>query len=112
MTNRNKLESNNWYSLESLHNIKVGDKAYFAQCYPTLGLYEILELKIVRIRCNDTESYFVGTESRDKHSYLFYYSDFGKTIFTDRNECLEYVKTIQNLHKGEIVSDEKYYEED
>lgn len=111
MFTRDELDSE-WYSLDNLHNIKVNDKVYYAQCFPTQGTFEILELKVARIRCNNEESYFVGTETRDKHSYLFYYGDIGKTIFLDRNECLKYVTEIQKLHKGEIVSDEKYYEED
>lgn len=111
MTSREKL-NNEWYGLNSLHNIKVGDKVYYAQCFPSQGTYEILELKVARIRSNNNENYFVGTETRDKHSYLFTLSSIGKTIFIDRDECLEVVKAEESSHKGEKISDEKYYEED
>ena len=47
---------------------------------------------------------------RDKHRYLFNYTDINKTIFLDRTKCLKKVKDAES--HGKKVSNETYYEED
>ena len=56
------------------------------------------------------DTYFAVTEKRDKHRYLFNYTDINKSIFFDRSECLGKVKYAE-AH-GKKVSNETYYEED
>lgn len=47
---------------------------------------------------------------RDKHAYLFNYTDIGNTVFFNRQDALEKVNLAE---KDKIeVSDETYYEED
>lgn len=86
--------------------IKKGTVVYYAQCLPTIGTFEILELKIRTIQDN----WFVGTEKREKHTYMFYEKDLNKTIFLDRDEALDVVKEAEKNCKCKY-SDETYYEE-
>lgn len=85
--------------------IKKSDVIYYARVMPTVGLYEIVELKVRTV----TEDYIVGIDKNTKHAFMFYFDDINRTIFFDRNEALKVVKAAEK--NGKKVSDEKYYEE-
>ena len=52
---------------------KIGDVVYYARIMPTLGIYDVCELKIRTI----TATYFVGMDKRDKRAFLLPYSAIG-----------------------------------
>ena len=85
--------------------IKKSDVIYYARVMPTVGLYEIVELKVRTV----TGDYIVGIDKNTKHAFMFYFDDINRTIFFDRNEALKVVKAAEK--NGKKVSDEKYYEE-
>ena len=85
--------------------IKKSDVIYYARVMPTVGLYEIVELKVRTV----AEDYIVGIDKNTKHAYMFYFDDINRTIFFDRNEALRVVKAAEKNSKK--VSEEKYYEE-
>ena len=85
--------------------LKKGQIVYYARIIPTVGIYEILELKLRTV----TDEYFVGTEKREKHAYLFGYSTLDKYIFKDRQDALKLVKEAEKNKKE--ISKEIYYEE-
>ena len=72
---------------------------------PTLGTYDVCELKIRTV----TDTYFVGTDKRDKRAYLFSYNAVGKCIFSNRKDAVE--KAIATEENSPKVSKETYYEE-
>ena len=84
---------------------KIGDIVYYARIMPTLGIYDVCELKIRTI----TDAYFVGTDKRDKRAYLFSYNAVGKCIFSNRKDAVE--KAIAAEENSPKVSKETYYEE-
>ena len=57
---------------------------YYARINPRVGIYDLCELKIRTVK----DTYFVGTEKRDKHAYLLSYNSLNKYVFTDRKACL------------------------
>ena len=61
--------------------IKKSDVIYYARVMPTVGLYEIVELKVRTV----TENYIVGIDKNTKHAFMFYFDDINRTIFFDRN---------------------------
>ena len=84
---------------------KIGDIVYYARIMPTLGIYDVCELKIRTV----TDTYFVGTDKRDKRAYLFSYNAVGKYIFSNRKDAVE--KAITAEESSPKVSKETYYEE-
>lgn len=82
-----------------------GQVVYYARIMPTVDVYEVLELKIRTVE----DDYFVGTEKRSKHAYLFGNSAIDKYIFKDRKMALDLVKEAEKNKKA--VSEETYYEE-
>lgn len=84
---------------------KIGDIVYYARIMPTLGIYDVCELKIRTI----TDTYFVGMDKRDKRAYLFSYNAVGKCIFSNRKDAVE--KAIAAEESSPKVSKETYYEE-
>mgnify|MGYP006868078864 CR=1 FL=1 len=86
--------------------IKKKDKIYYAQILQRVGVYNILECTVRSVY----ETYFVCVEKRDKHAYLFNYTDIGNSVFFNRQDALEKVNLAE---KDKIeVSNETYYEED
>lgn len=85
---------------------KKKDHMYYAQILPPVGVYNVLEMHVSTLY----DTYFACSEKREKHRYLFNYTDINKTIFYDRSVCLEKVKDAE-AH-GKKVSNETYYEED
>ena len=84
---------------------KIGDVVYYARIMPTLGIYDVCELKIRTI----TDTYFVGTDKRDKRAYLFSYNAVGKYIFSNRKDAVEKVITAEE--SSPKISKETFYEE-
>ena len=84
---------------------KIGDIVYYARIMPTLGVYDVCELKIRTV----ADTYFVGTDKRDKRAYLFSYNAVGKCIFSNRKDAVE--KAIAAEENSPKVSKETYYEE-
>ena len=84
---------------------KIGDIVYYARIMPTLGIYDVCELKIRTV----TNTYFVGTDKRDKRAYLFSYNAVGKSIFSNRKDAVEKVITAEESNPK--VSKETFYEE-
>lgn len=82
--------------------MKKGNIYYYARIIPTVGIYDLLEVKIRSVY----DTYFVGIEKRDKQAFLFNYSDINKTLFEDRKIALKVVKEAEK-NKKEI-----HYEED
>ena len=84
---------------------KIGNTIYYARIMPTLGTYDVCELKIRTV----TDTYFVGTDKRDKRAYLFSYNAVGKCIFSNRKDAVE--KVIMAEESSPKVSKETFYEE-
>ena len=89
-----------------MKQLTKGQVLYYARIMPTVGLYEVEELKIRTV----TDEYFVGIEKNTKHAYLFGYSTIGKYVFKDRKLALNLVKEAEKNKK--VISDEISYEED
>lgn len=84
---------------------KIGNTIYYARIMPTLGIYDVCELKIRTV----TDTYFVGTDKRDKRAYLFSYNAVGKCIFLNRKDAVG--KAIAAEENSPKISKEIYYEE-
>ena len=68
-------------------DIQKGKMVYYARMLKPVGIYEVCDLYVRTVR----DDYFVGTDKRDKHAYLFSYNKLDKTIFKTRQECLDTV---------------------
>lgn len=86
--------------------LKVKDIVYHTRIFPTLGMYDLDELKIRTV----TDDYFVGIEKHTKRAFLFSYSAIGKTVFINRKDALVKVKEAEK-NKIKNVNTETYYEE-
>lgn len=86
--------------------MKKGDIVYYTRIIPSVGIYDLLELKIRTV----ADEYFAGMEKRDKQIFLFNYSDINKIVFEDRRKALSIVKNAEKNKKD--ISMEIYYEED
>lgn len=89
-----------------MNNLKKKDMVYYARIMPSLGIYDICELKVRTI----TDTYFVGVDKRDKHAYIFNNNSINKVIFIDRKDALKLVKEAEKNRKH-VISEEIYYEE-
>lgn len=85
--------------------IAIGDTLYFARIIPTVGIYNVLDLKVRTVE-ND---YFACIDKRDKNAFLFSYKDIDKTVFQYRKDALLKVKEAEE-NKPKLQS-ETYYEE-
>ena len=72
---------------------------------PTLGIYDVCELKIRTV----ADTYFVGTDKRDKRAFLLPYSAIGEYVFIDRKDAVD--KAITAEENAPKISKETYYEE-
>ena len=86
--------------------LKKKDILYYTKILPSVGIYEICELKVRTVE----DDYFVGIDKHDKHAYLLNYSAFGNTVFEDRKVALKVVNEAEKK-KTKVVSSESYYEE-
>lgn len=86
-------------------NLKKKDIVFLARIIPKTGVYEVCELTIRTI----TDTYFVGTDKRDKHAHLLSYDDLNRIVFKNRQDAL---KLVQDAEKNKNnFSFETYYEE-
>ena len=85
--------------------IKRGEIFFWARIYPTLGVYDVLEVKVRTV----ADNWFVAIEKREKQAQLFHYDDIDTVLFSDRKIALAKVKEAEK-HKLK-VSDETNYEE-
>ena len=83
-----------------------GDIIYYARIMPNLGIFDVYELKIRTIE----DTYFVGTDKRDKRAFLLPYSAIGEYVFIDRKDAVDKA-TIAEENNKKVVSTETYYEE-
>ena len=83
-----------------------GDIIYYARIMPNLGIFDVYELKIRTV----ADTYFVGTDKRDKKAFLLPYSAIGEYVFVDRKDAVDKA-TIAEENNKKIVSTETYYEE-
>ena len=84
---------------------KIGNTIYYARIMPILGIYDVYELKIRTIE----DTYFVGTDKRDKRAFLLPYSAIGEYVFIDRKDAVD--KAILAEENAPKISKETYYEE-
>ena len=84
--------------------ITKGKKLYYARIMDELGIYELIELTIRTVN----DDYFVGIDSREKHSYLFGYNSLDKAVFFNKEKALDLVKAAADER---IVSEPFYYED-
>ena len=82
-----------------------GDIIYYARIMPNLGIFDVYELKIRTIE----DTYFVGTDKRDKKAFLLPYSAIGEYVFMSRKYAVD--KAIVAEENAPKVSKETYYEE-
>ena len=84
---------------------KIGNTIYHARIMPTLGIYDVCELKIRTV----ADTYFVGTDKRDKRAFLLPYSAIGEYVFIERKDAVD--KAILAEENAPKISKETYYEE-
>lgn len=90
-----------------MNDLHKGDIVYYARIMPTLGIFEVEELKLRTVE----EDYFVGLNKHDKRAFLFFMNSIGDKIFLNRKDALNKVKDAQAHSKIKEVSSERYYEE-
>lgn len=85
-----------------------GLTVYFSRIMPTQNIYEVKDLFVRTV----AEDYFVATDKKDKHAFLFMYKDIDEkdnNIFYDRKDAVKKVKEAEKNRKE--ISEEIYYEE-
>ena len=87
------------------NKLKKGDIVYYARIMPNLGIFDVYDLKIRTV----ADTYFVGTDKRDKKAFLLPYSAIGEYIFVSRKDAVD--KAIVAEENAPRVSKETYYEE-
>ena len=80
------------------------DIIYYARIMPNLGIFDVYELKIRTVE----DTYFVGTNKRDKKAFLLPYSAIEKYVFIDRKDAVD--KAMVAEENTLSVSKETYYE--
>ena len=92
--------------MTNAHNLKKKDILYYARIIPQTSIYEVCELSIRTIE----DTYFVGTDKRDKHAYLFSYNEIDKTVFHNRKDALKIVKEAENNKPKDLSTETDYGE--
>ena len=87
------------------NKLTKGDVVYYTRIMPNLGIFDVYELKIRTIE----DTYFVGTDKRDKKAFLLPYSAIGEYVFMSRKYAVD--KVIVAEENAPKVSKETYYEE-
>ena len=85
--------------------IKRGDIFFWARIHPTLGVYDVLEVKVRTV----ADNWFVAIEKREKQVQLFYYSDIDTVLFSDRKMALAKVREAEK-HKLKVNNETDYEE--
>lgn len=84
--------------------LNKGDKLFYARIQHNTGVYDLCELIVRTV----ADTYFVGTDKKDKRAYLLGYDSLGETVFEDRKDALAVVHKAEE-HKKD--TGEVYYEE-
>ena len=82
-----------------------GDIIYYSRIMPNLGIFDVYELKIRTV----ADTYFVGTDKRDKKAFLLPYSEIGEYVFIERKDAVD--KAISAEENAPKISKETYNEE-
>lgn len=90
---------------DNVIKLKKKDIVYYAKIMPSVGIYDLCELKIRTVE----DDYFVGLDKHDKHAYLFSNDSLDRTVFKDRETALKLIKEAEKNKTK--VSNESYYEE-
>ena len=69
-------------------NISIGKVYYYARTIPSVGIFDVCELKIRTVE----DGYCVGVDKHDKHAYLLDDNTIKKDLYENRNDCLEAVR--------------------
>ena len=85
--------------------IKQNDVVYYARIMPKLSIYDVHDLKIRSTK----DTYFVGVDVRNKHSFIFSYKDINKVIFLNRGDAVLKVKEAEKNEPK--INTETHYEE-
>lgn len=72
-----------------------GQKVYYARIFETVGMFEVIDLKIRAVE----DTWFTGTEQRTKQAFLFGMNAIGKTVFLDRQQALDLAIDAQEKYK-------------
>ena len=83
-----------------------GDTVYFARILPSLGIYDVLEL---RVRTVD-ETSFIALDKRDKRAYSFNFRQYEKQFFFDRETALKIVKDAEKYKVSRTFTIDKMEE--
>lgn len=83
-------------------DLQKGQIVYYAKIFPTLGIYEVCDLKLRTIE----ETYFAGVDEKDKRAYLFNNKMFGKRVFEDRMTALEIVLNAEEERKDIVLTED------
>lgn len=69
-------------------DVQKGKMVYYARMLKPVGIYEVCDLYVRTVR----DDYFVGTDKRDKHAYLFSVLEAEKNApkVSDEQEYEEY----------------------
>ena len=85
--------------------LKKKDIVYFARIIPKLGIYDVCELIVRTVH----DTWFVGIDKRDKHAFLLNNSSINETVFENRKDALEKIRSVEN--DSIQIEFTKYYEE-
>lgn len=72
---------------------QVKTHMYYARILPPSHTYEVCDLVIRTVE----DDYFVGVDKRDKHAYLFNYTDLETIVFFDREDALDLVRKHEEV---------------
>ena len=100
---RNLSSKERWFCIvtenENIFHDRIyrGLTVYFSRIMPTQNIYEVKDLYVRTV----AEDYFVATDKKDKHAFLFMYKDIEKdnNIFYDRKDAVKKVKEAEKNRK-------------
>ena len=72
--------------------ISKGTKVYWTRIHPQICVYDLYDLTVRSVY----DTYFVAVDKRSKQSYIFNYKDINKTIYIERTDALDYIKTEES----------------
>ena len=78
-----------------MNDLKKNDIVYYTRIIPSVGIYEVCELKIRTVK----DTYFVGLDERDKHACLFSEKHLDKMVFKNKKEALKVIKELKKKYK-------------
>ena len=89
--------------------IKSDQAVQRAFCWSNEAINNLVYSTLSKKRIYIPNTWFVGIDKRDKHAYMFNYSDLNTILFAERKDALDKVKAAE---KNKIkISEETDYEE-